>query len=541
MALTSFNFLLFFLGVLILYYLVPRKFQWSALLAASYCFYLFSGIGQILFILGTTVVSYGAALLMQKHRDAYQAQVDAAGSELSKDEKKALKKQISARIHTIQVVTVLACLAVLAYVKYLNFFIGNLNSLFSLFAWDASIPFTNILAPLGISYYTFNTMGYLIDVGRGRYAAERHLGKYALFVSFFPSIVQGPLNRYGDLGVQLQQPHELNYDNLKYGAQLMLWGFFKKLVIADRIAPIALTIFSADYHVTKGAEVFLGVMAYSFQLYGDFSGGVDITRGAAQMLGITLPENFRRPFFATSMADFWRRWHMSLGNWMKEYVFFPVMVSKPVASASKLLRQRFGAYAGRMVPSVAAPFVVFFLIGIWHGLSWQYILNGLYNAVIIASSVALEPVYKKLAQKLKINTEAFSYRLFQMLRTLVLVCISRVITRSPSLGEAFRMLKLVLRDRVFLSIEGLDFIFGTSGELFSYGVSEKEMFVLLLALLTLLTVSILQESGMKIRETLAKQNLLFRWAMILILLAVVLVFGVYGPEYDAAAFIYGGF
>lgn len=541
MAYTSFSFLLFFFGVLVLYYLVPRKFQWVLLLLASYSFYLFSGIGQAVYILATTAVSYGAGLLMQKHRDAYQAQLDAAGDSLSKDEKKLLKKQSSARIHTIQVVTVLANLSVLAYVKYLNFFIGNLNGLFSLFAWNVSIPFTNILAPLGISYYTFNSIGYLIDVGRGRYAAERHPGKFALFVSFFPSIVQGPLNRYGDLGMQLQQPHELRYDNLKYGAQLMLWGFFKKLVIADRIAVIALTIFSPDYHVSKGAEVFLGVMAYSFQLYGDFSGGVDITRGAAQMLGITLPENFQRPFFATSMADFWRRWHMSLGAWMKEYVFFPVMVSKPVATASKLFRKRFGAYAGRVVPSVAAPLVVFFLIGIWHGMSWQYILNGLYNSVIIASSVALEPIYKKMTEKLRINTGAFSYRLFQMLRTLVLVSISRVLTRSASLGEALRLLKLVLRDRVFLSSEGLDFIFGTSGELFSYGVSEKEMFVLFLALLVLLVVGILQESGMKIRQTLAKQNLLFRWVMILLLLMAVMVFGVYGPEYDATAFIYGGF
>lgn len=541
MALTSFNFLLFFFGVLVLYYLIPRKYQWFLLLAASYCFYLFSGVGQILYILGTTAVSYGSARLMQKHRDACQDQIDALGSDITKEQKKQLKKQAAGRIHTIQVVTVLINLAVLAYVKYLNFFIGNLNSLFSLFAWDASIPLTNILAPLGISYYTFNSIGYLIDVGRGRYRAETHLGKFALFVSFFPSIVQGPLNRYSDLGMQLQQPHELNYDNLKFGAQLMLWGFFKKLVIADQIASIAGTIFSPDYHVAKGAEVFLGVIAYSFQIYGDFSGGVDITRGAAQMLGIILPNNFQRPFFATSMADFWRRWHMSLGNWMKEYVFFPVMVSKPVASASKFFRKRFGAYAGKVVPSVAAPLVVFFLIGIWHGITWQYIVNGLYNALIIASSVALEPVYKKTAEKLRVNTEAFSFRLFRMLRTLVLVCISRVITRAPSLGEAVRMLKLVIRDRVFLSIDGLDFISGASGEIFSYGVSEKEMFVLFLALLVLLAVSILQESGMKIRETLAKQNLLFRWMMILLLLLVVLVFGVYGPEYDARAFIYGGF
>jgi len=541
MAFTSLSFLLFLTAVITVYYLVPKKHQWFVLLLASYTFYLFSGIEQVLYILFTTLFSYGSGRWMQKLRDGYQAQLTTLGDTQTKEQKRELKKAVTRQIHRIQVFTVLVNLGILAYVKYLNFFLGGLNDLFTLFRWDASVPYVNVLVPLGLSYYTFNSIGYLIDVGRGKYTAETHLGKFALFVSFFPSIVQGPLNRFGDVGMQLQQPHNFEYNNLKFGAQLMLWGFFKKLVIADRVAAITSTVFAPDFSNYIGGQIFFGVLAYSFEIYCDFSGGTDITRGAAQMMGINLPVNFERPFFATSMADFWRRWHMSLGAWMREYVFYPVMLSKPVTAVSKRFRKRYGSYAGKIVPSVAAPMVVFFLMNIWHGLSAQRIVNALYNALIISSSVALAPVYKKLAEKLRVRTDTFSFRLFQMLRTFGLLCVSRILTQAPSLGDAVQMLKVLVRDRIFLSSASLDFLFGAGGQIFSYGVNEKEMFILFLAILVLLVVGILQESGVKIRESLAKQNLLFRWAMILLLLLVILVFGVYGPDYNAKAFIYGGY
>ena len=541
MSFTSISFLLFLLCVVAVYYLVPKKYQWVVLLTASYGFYLSGGIGHVFYILGTTFLSYGAARLMQKHRDAFQAEVDAKGAALTKEEKREMKKLVTGRIHTIQVITVVVNLCVLACVKYLNFFLENLNGLFALFAWDASVPLLNLLVPLGVSYYTFNSVGYLIDVGRGKIEAEKHLGKFALFVSFFPSIVQGPLFRYGDVGIQLQQPHKLEYNNLKFGAQLVLWGFFKKLVIADRVAVIVGTIFGPDFTSYYGHYIFFGVLAYSLQIYCDFSGGTDITRGVAQMLGINLPENFARPLFATSMADFWRRWHMSLGAWMREFVFYPIMLSKPVTAVSKYCRKRFGSYAGKIVPSVAAPLVVFFLMNIWHGLSTQRIINGLYNAVIISSSVALAPVYKKLGEKLHVNTEAFSFKLFQMLRTFALLCISRILTQAPSLEAAGRMIVGLIKDRVFLTINGIDFFLGNGGEIFTFGVNQREMLLLFLCVLVLLVVDILQEMGIKIRQTLEKQNLLFRWGIMLLLLVVVLVFGVYGPDYNAGAFIYGGF
>lgn len=535
MDFTSISFFVFLAAVITVYYVVPKKIQWLVLLVASYGFYLYSGVEQVIYILGTTLISYGAGLWMQHLRDKQQSQLDAMGDEISKEQKRDAKKAVQKKVHVIQVLTVLVNLGVLAYVKYLNFFIGNLNELFTLFKWDAQMPLMNVLVPLGLSYYTFNSIGYLIDVGRGKYTAEKHVGKFALFVSFFPSIVQGPLCRFGDVGMQLQQPHKFEYNNIKYGAQLILWGLFKKLVIADRVSAIAATVFSSSFTEYSGSQIFFGVLAYSFQIYGDFSGGTDITRGAAQMMGINLPENFARPFFATSMGDFWRRWHMSLGAWMREYVFYPVMLCKPVNGLSKHFRKRYGSYAGKLVPSVAAPMVVFFLIGIWHGLTWQYIVNGLYNAVLISASVALTPVYEKLTKGLRINTEAFSFRLFQMLRTFVLLCISRIIVKAPSLRDAFRMIKTMFTD------VDLDFLFGTNKDIYDFGVGERGMVVVIVAILILLVVGILQERGMKIRETLAKQNLVFRWGIILALIAFVLIFGMYGPNYSSSDFIYGRF
>lgn len=535
MALNSLKFLLFLAVVLVAYYAVPKKAQWSVLLIASCGFYLFSGIDNLMFIISATLIAFGSGLWMQKIRNDSLANIAAMGDGITKEQKLNIKKETSKRIHLIQVLTVLVLLGVLAYVKYLNFFLKNINEMFALFAWDASIPLVNIIAPLGLSYFTFNSIGYLIDIGRGKLTAEKNLGKFALFVSFFPSIVQGPLMRFGDVGTQLLQSHKLEYNNIKYGAQLILWGFFKKMVIADRVSVISSTIFSRDFGDYNGGQIFLAVLAYSFQIYGDFSGGTDITRGAAQMMGINLPVNFERPFFATSMGDFWRRWHMSLGAWMREYVFYPVMLSKPVTAVSKAFRKRFGSYAGKIVPSVAAPLVVFFLIGIWHGLTWQYIVNGLYNALLISASVAFTPMFKKMTSVLRVNTEAFSFRLFQMFRTFVLLCISRIIVKAPSLGEAVRMIKAMFTDF------DLAFLTGVDGKLFTYGLDEKEMFLIFLCILVLLVVGILQESGMKIRETLAKQNIVFRWLIIMLLLLAVIIFGVYGPKYNASSFIYGQF
>jgi len=534
MSLISFSFILFFAVVLVVYYLVPRKHQWMVLLAASYMFYLFSGIKPVIYIIFTTVVTYCSGRKMQGIRNDFLKQIEDLGDTATKEQKKELKKAATARIHRIQVITILINLSILCYVKYLNFFLGSINDLFSLFAWDASVPMVNVIVPLGLSYYTFNSIGYLIDVGRGRLEAERHLGKFALFLSFFPSIVQGPLFRYEDVGVQLKERHDFKYENLKYGAQLILWGFFKKLVIADKVALISNTVFAPGFDF-NGGQVWVGILAYSFQIYCDFSGGIDITRGAAQMMGIDLPHNFLRPFFATSMGDFWQRWHVSLTMWMRNYVFFPVMLSKPVTNLSKKVKKRFGNNAGKLVPSVVTPFVVFFLINIWHGLGWQRIINAIYMAGLISLSVALSSFYKKLAAVLRVNTDTFSFRIFQSVRTFLLLCVSRIITKAPSLGVAIEMLKACVTD-----FSGIINTFFTE-DLYALGLTKEGFVVVAAAIIVLFVIGIMQESGMKIRESLSRQNILFRWIIYLLLIFGILIFGQYGSGFDASSFIYGGY
>ena len=528
MSFTSLSFLLFLSIVVLLYYLVPKRFQWCLLLAASYAFYLFSGIPQVAFLIATTLINYTSARIMQSMRDKFRAQTD-----LTKEQRREVKKVVNKKIHRVQTLTIIIDLAILGAVKYLNTAIENLNSIFTLFRYDTHLPLVNIIVPLGISFYTFMSMGYLIDVGRGKYDAERNLGKFALFVSFFPSIIQGPINRYNELAPQLAQPHKFSYENLTYGSQLIIWGFFKKLVLADRAAMMVGKIFTSNADAYTGTVYFLGMLAYSIQIYGDFSGGVDIARGAAQIMGIELPNNFERPYFSTNVADYWRRWHITLGGWMRDYVFYPIMLSKPVTKMSKVARKVAGSYGAKVVPSAITSFIVFFLVGIWHGATWRYVGFGLYNAIVVSGGVALAPLFEKLTAKLKINTEVFSWKLFQILRTFLIMLGSKILVRAFSLKVSLVIFKKILTEHTPWII--------TDGTLFKLGLEPLEMFILFVGILVLLTVSILQERGVKMRETIAKQNLAFRWAVYIIALIVVIIFGVYGRGYNAADFIYARF
>ena len=251
------------------------------------------------------------------------------------------------------------------------------------------------------------------------------------------------------------------------------------------------------------------------------------------MLDIHLPQNFERPYFSQSVAEYWRRWHITLGAWMREYVFYPVMLSKPVSRLSQKFRKQGKQRLAKMTPSVITPFVVFFLIGIWHGASWRYIAFGLYNATIVAGSVALEPVFKKWIEKLKIDTTTFSWRLFRIVRTFLILGVSKLLVCAPALRAAVHMVKRIILDK-----PNLDFLFGIDVQLYKLGVNRKNMPVLIIAVLVLIVVGILQESGIRMRETIARQNLVFRWLLYIGIIVVILTFGIYGPDYSAAEFIY---
>lgn len=536
MTFTSDDFLLFVGLCFALYYAVPKKFkkyQWVVLLAASYAFYIASGLPQVVFIVASTALTYASTMLMQSIRNKNKAYVDSLGDEVTKEEKKELKTKTNKKVKRVQKATIILHLLLLGAVKYLNVLLEDIQIISTSFNWDFTAPQFNMIVPLGISFFTFASMGYVIDIGRGRYEPERNPLKVALFVSFFPSIVQGPINRFDDVGFQLFEEHNFDYDRFLKGVELILWGFFQKLVIADRSSHIVDTIFSADYVNYNGTQFFFAQFIYFIQIYADFSGGIDVARGVAELFGIEMPQNFQRPFFATSMSDYWSRWHISLTMWMREYVFYPIMLSKPVMGLSKKANKRFGKYFGKLVPSTIAPFTVFFLMGIWHGADIQHILYGFYNAIAVSSAVVLDPLNTKVKTLLKVNTEVPSYKLLGMVRVFLIGSGSRLLIKAPDL-EAFGYMV----EHIFTDMIDFNFIFNINDTLYTVGLDEKNMTVLFIAFGIRIVISVLQENGMAIRDTLNKQNLAFRWLVLASLFFIVLIFGEYGPGYDAAAFLY---
>ena len=536
MTITSYQFLIFCGILVVLYFAMPnkwKKFQWVLLLIANYTFYLINGIPQVAFIITSTAVTYGATMLMQKFRLDNKKRIAEMGDAVTREDKKAFKKEVAGKIKKVQYITVILHLLTLAVVKYLNVTLGNIGSIISLFGKDVSMPTFSIIVPLGISFYTFASIGYIIDIARGKYEPEKNPLKVALFVSFFPCIVQGPINRFSEAGIQMFEEHHFDYDRFVKGAELMLWGFFKKLVIADRAVLVVNTVMDkTDYVNFSGSQFIFAILLYFVQIYGDFSGGIDITRGISEILGIDLPLNFERPLFATSVQEYWNRWHMTLGTWMRDYVFYPIMLSKRISSLSGKLNKKHGKTTAKNVTSFITTFIVFFLMGIWHGASFQYIIYGVYNAIVVAGGVALIPACNKLKDFLHIDGSKFSYKLFCMFRVLCLTSISRLIVHTPSLEALGFAIKSIFTNF------NINFLFGLDGDYFELGLDAKNMFVLFLAIIILATVSILQENGMHIRDTLNKQNLAFKWFILIALFVIVLIFGKYGPGYSASSFIY---
>ena len=311
MSYVSLTFPLFTAASVLAYYLFPlKKLRWTVLLAASYVFYFFTGLGFGYLMLVTTLTTWLGALWMDRMGAAAEAEVEAHKSEWSREERKAVRNEAKKKKRRVLTAILVLNFGVLAFLKYYNLFAEHLC------LWGFSAPTLRLLLPLGISFYTFQAMGYLIDVYRGKYPAERNPGKTALFVSFFPQIVQGPIGDYAQLSPQLFEARPFDYDRARRGLQLAAWGYFKKLVIADRAVIVigAVTSAYADY---DGSAILMAAVLYALQIYADFSGGIDISRGIAQILGIELAENFRRPYFSRSISEYWRRWHISLGAWMR--------------------------------------------------------------------------------------------------------------------------------------------------------------------------------------------------------------------------------
>lgn len=476
MSLVSGGFLLFALTAVALYYALPMRLRPFWLLACSVFFYLTAGLRFAPFLLLSILSTWAAARCLPRVRRKKLL----LGSAL------ALNLGLLALLKLLPVVQMRFPAAV-------------------------RLP---LIYPLGIAFYSLQAAGYLIDVYRGKIEAEPRLWRYGLFMSFFPVILQGPISRWDQLSPQLAEGHALDYRNLSFGAQLMLWGYFKKLVIADRAALLVDTVYNAP-EAHAGIAVAAAMLLYTLQLYADFSGCVDICRGLSRMLGIELAENFRRPLFSASIREFWRRWHITLGAWLRDYLYIPLGGSRRGEARRRL--------------NVV---IVFAVSGFWHGAGFNYLLwgllHGFYQVVGGMTLAARDRFWRRLGLR-------EPPRLPRQLGCFVLVAFGFHFFRAAGLTVALRMAAACLR--------GFSFAPLFDGSLLTLGLDGPDLLVLGLSLLLLLLVSRWQEKhdGVLLRERLAALPLPLRWGLWLLGLMTVLIFGIYGPGYSRAQFIYMGF
>ncbi len=531
MSITSLNYFGFVAVLLLLYYILPKKIQWIVLLLGSIGFYLTSDVRYIIFLGSSILITWFFGIRIQKKTDRQKEELKAEG--LDRDGKRAIKEKFKKKKRRVLVLNVIILLGLLYVCKYTDFTLDNIKSLSKLLGFSFKKPKINIILPLGISFYTFQSIGYIMDVYNEKVTAEKNPLKYALFISFFPQIVQGPIARYKDLAGQLTAEHKFEFKNIKFGFELMLYGLFKKLVLADRIAVMVENVIFDDWSKFGRYELILAIVLYSIQIYADFSGCMDIITGIAKMFGIELSKNFDHPYFSKTIPEFWRRWHVSLGTWFKDYVFFPISTAGWFQNLNRKLRKSWGAEAGRIITGIIPIMVVWFLTGFWHGASWKYIAWGLYHGVLIALGMAFGPLINKGCDKLKIKRDCFSFRLFQMTRTFILCCIGRVFFISDGLKDGLNILGHIWTHNNPWVLY--------SGSIFSNtGLDTYDYVIVFVSILIVWAVSMMQER-FKVREKLEEQNLVFRWAVVYAAIFIILIYGMYGAGLNTGDFLYRDF
>ena len=514
MGITSFYFLCFFAVILILYYLIPKRLQWGLLLICSAVYYLLSGNGMLILYPIVSVTTCYAGIRM----------LEAVPAEGAKHVKR--RKGILFAVIMVNV-------GILIVLKYVNFGIYTIDGIARLFgSSETLIRSVDFLIPLGVSFYTFSLLGYVVDVYYGIAKPQNNYLKLMLYGMYFPAIISGPILKYREQGEQFFEPHAFDYGRVTRGLQRMLWGFFKKLVIAERLGTLVDTVYG-NYGDYPGTFIWVATVCYAFQLYTDFSGCMDIVLGMSESLGILLPENFQTPFFAGSIAEYWRRWHITLGVWMKEYVFYPILRTKFFTDLNQSWREKFGKKRGKQYATFAAMFVLWLTVGIWHGGDWKFVIgSGLLHWLYIVMEELLAPSCARFMERCHINAKGMAIRIVRIVRTFFLVCIGDLFFRAVSVGDAFAMLGKAV------SVWNPDVLW--NGALFDLGLDWVEITIAAGSLILLWKVSLLQRTG-SVRDRIAGKVLPVRWIIWYVLLFGVILFGCYGPGYSAGEFIYQGF
>ena len=498
MLFNSFAFAIFLPIVFILYWALPKKCQWLVILVSSYYFYMSWNAKYALLIACSTLVTWVSGILFGICRKK--------GAGLT------LKKWIVA-------VSFLVNLSILGFFKYFDFALYNVNVLLERAGLQVIERPFDLVLPVGISFYTFQALGYTMDVYRGDIEPEKNILKYALFVSFFPQLVAGPIERSKNLLIQIAQIDQTNwkklfdYDRIASGLQIMLWGYFQKMVIADRIAILVNTVYDSWYFYGT-VELVLAAAAFSIQIYCDFASYSTIAIGAAKVMGFTLMENFDTPYFSRSIREFWRRWHISLSTWFKDYLYIPLG----------------GNRCGRLRRHLNM-MVTFLVSGLWHGASWHFVVWGGIHGIFQVIAAETRRIRDRIYEKTHTKCTSFSFRFGQMVSVFLLTTFAWIFFRAASLTQACSYI-----GRIFTKP---DWKVLTDGTIYQLGLERVEMNILMASLCILFAADLIKYRN---RETLdvflRRQCAWFRWLVVAVLFAFIFLFGIYGPGFDAGQFIY---
>ena len=522
---TNLYLLVFLPAVLLIYQLVPRKARWGVLLAASYALYITFSKYLVLLLMATAAFTYGIGLWLDRiGNECSEKQKECTDRKQKSEVKKEFQKK---RLLALRV-GVFVLLGILFYVNYYNFVAQNVNIFLGKIG--TQLPMAKVMFPMGISFYTLEAVGYIADVYWERYPAEKHLGKLALFLSFFPQIMEGPIARYPDTSDALFAGEPLKMENLNEGFLRIIWGLFKKMIVSDRLTLLTNHIFN-NYKEYHGSFIILAAIAYTIQLYLEFSGSIDIVIGSGKLFGVTLPENFNQPFSAQSAAEFWRRWHMSLGNWFRNYVFYPVTVSPLVKNWNKTARKKYGKYWSMVGTSAMALFPVWLATGVWHGAGWKYLFYGMYYFVILFFGEAIKPFKEKNYERLKLDYNATWLKVIRILKTWVIIFTGELFFNAKNLTAGFHM---------FFSIFG-NFHISSIWKYFPDVITAGDVWAICVGSVIVWIVGFIKERGVDVRGKILNARTPYKWCVYYLIIFAVLTFGAYGTGYQPVDLIYAGF
>lgn len=485
MLFNSFNFLIFFPIVTLVYFLIPQRIKYLWLLLASYYFYMSWNPKYAVLILTSTAITFLSGIL-----------ISCAKTEKAK--KWAVFASFSLN------------LAILFVFKYFYFALDNINALRAFLSLPAYAPKFDIILPVGISFYTFQALSYTADVYRGDVEPEKNFFKYALFVSFFPQLVAGPIERSKNLLSQVNEEHHFDYLRVRRGLFVMLWGYFLKLVIADRAAILVNTVYD-NLAGFDGFSIAVATICFAVQIYCDFASYSLIAIGSAEVMGFRLMQNFKRPYFAISITDFWRRWHISLSSWFRDYLYIPL-----------------GGNRKGTVRKYTNLMIVFLVSGLWHGASWHFVIWGAIHGFYQIAEGITKGIRTNIVRAMRINSDNFVYVWIKRIAVFILVCFAWIFFRSANVADAIEAIGRIFTDFGRFNFEKFTDV----------GFGKKNLLVLVCAVLILFTVSVIADKKDTIIENFEKKNFIIRWVIYLLLIFTVLIFGIYGPEFNASQFIY---